>query len=210
MVPGSLLPDRPRRTRPASCGPCCSQGRRARLLMRDEQRYYDPTLGVFLGVDSVNAYSNPVGQFHRYWYASNNPYKFTDPDERIVWFAPIFFGFNALLTINDANAPGPKAVPFSLPVGEQAASAIPAGGRAISGVKWAMRQGISSVSGRRAVRPGDKWAFQQVSKQLAKLMDVRLMELRSADSKPSGQVDEAGRPRLRSEGKIRVDLDPSK
>ena len=46
------------------------------------QRYYDPAIGRFLSVDPVTAYSNPVGAFNRYWYANNNPYKFTDPDGR--------------------------------------------------------------------------------------------------------------------------------
>ena len=49
-----------------------------------QQRYYDPQVGLFLSVDPVTAYSNPVGQFNRYWYASNNPYKFKDPDGRAV------------------------------------------------------------------------------------------------------------------------------
>ncbi|KAF1715330.1 wall associated protein [Pseudoxanthomonas sangjuensis] len=47
-----------------------------------QQRYMDPALGVFLSVDPVTAYDNPIGAFNRYWYASNNPYKFTDPDGR--------------------------------------------------------------------------------------------------------------------------------
>ena len=46
------------------------------------QRYYDPQIGLFLSVDPVTADSNPVGQFHRYRYAANNPYRFTDPDGR--------------------------------------------------------------------------------------------------------------------------------
>ncbi|MGN6223065.1 RHS repeat-associated core domain-containing protein, partial [Pseudoxanthomonas sp.] len=49
-----------------------------------QQRYYDPTIGRFLSVDPVTAYSNPVGAFNRYWYANNSPYKFTDPDGRQV------------------------------------------------------------------------------------------------------------------------------
>ena len=47
-----------------------------------QQRYYDPGIGMFLSVDPVTAYGNPVGQFHRYRYASNNPYKYKDPDGR--------------------------------------------------------------------------------------------------------------------------------
>src|SRR5690606_8852535 len=47
-----------------------------------QQRYYDPVLGAMLSVDPVTAYSNPVVQFHRYRYASSNPYRFFDPDGR--------------------------------------------------------------------------------------------------------------------------------
>jgi RHS repeat-associated protein len=47
-----------------------------------QQRYYDPTTGVFLSVDPVTAYEQPITAFNRYRYANNNPYKFTDPDGR--------------------------------------------------------------------------------------------------------------------------------
>ena len=47
-----------------------------------QQRYMDPQLGVFLSVDPVTAYANPVGMFNRYRYASGNPYRYTDPDGR--------------------------------------------------------------------------------------------------------------------------------
>ncbi|WP_325167012.1 RHS repeat-associated core domain-containing protein [Stenotrophomonas sp. S39] len=47
-----------------------------------QQRYMDPQLGVFLSVDPVTAYEQPVGQFNRYRYANGNPYKFLDPDGR--------------------------------------------------------------------------------------------------------------------------------
>ncbi len=47
-----------------------------------QQRYYDPISGRFLSVDPITAYSNPVGALNRYWYANNNPYRFTDPDGR--------------------------------------------------------------------------------------------------------------------------------
>jgi len=47
-----------------------------------QQRYYDPSLGVFLSVDPINGLQNPVAQFNRYRYANGNPYRFTDPDGR--------------------------------------------------------------------------------------------------------------------------------
>jgi RHS repeat-associated protein len=48
-----------------------------------QQRYYDPALGRFLSSDPVTATSAGTN-FNRYWYGNNNPYKFTDPDGRIV------------------------------------------------------------------------------------------------------------------------------
>ena len=60
-----------------------SHRRRRRIASgQSVQRYYDPTIGRFLSVDPVTAYSNPIGAFNRYWYANNNPYRFTDPDGR--------------------------------------------------------------------------------------------------------------------------------
>ena len=47
-----------------------------------QQRYYDPQIGRFLSVDPVTADGNTGGNFNRYWYADNNPYKFVDPDGR--------------------------------------------------------------------------------------------------------------------------------
>ena len=53
-----------------------------------QQRYMDPTVGVFLSVDPVTAHEQPLGQFHRYRYATSNPYKFTDPDGRQAMGSP--------------------------------------------------------------------------------------------------------------------------
>ncbi|NZA25917.1 hypothetical protein H0E84_05930 [Luteimonas sp. SJ-92] len=52
-----------------------------------QQRYYDSTLGMFLSVDPVTAYDNPINQFHRYRYANSSPYRFVDPDGRVVAIA---------------------------------------------------------------------------------------------------------------------------
>ena len=47
-----------------------------------QQRYYDQSIGRFLSVDPVTADMGTGGNFNRYKYANNNPYKFTDPDGR--------------------------------------------------------------------------------------------------------------------------------
>src|SRR3546814_2627857 len=47
-----------------------------------QQRYYDPRVGRFWSVDPVTV-DSVGGNFNRYWYANNNPYRFTDPDGRM-------------------------------------------------------------------------------------------------------------------------------
>ncbi|SDY65097.1 RHS repeat-associated core domain-containing protein [Lysobacter sp. yr284] len=48
-----------------------------------QQRYYDSTVGRFLSVDPVTANAVTGGNFNRYKYAGNNPYRFVDPDGRM-------------------------------------------------------------------------------------------------------------------------------
>lgn len=48
-----------------------------------QQRYYDQSIGRFLSVDPVTADAKTGGNFNRYWYANNNPYRFVDPDGRL-------------------------------------------------------------------------------------------------------------------------------
>jgi len=74
-------------------------------LVYAQQRYYDPIVGRFLSVDPVTADAGSGGNFNRYWYANNNPYRFTDPDGR---FVPVLLvGVALLFNSEDANAPGP-------------------------------------------------------------------------------------------------------
>jgi len=57
-------------------------------LVYMQQRYYDPELGVFLSVDPVTAFAEPVMQFNVYRYGNGNPYKFVDPDGeagKVAW-----------------------------------------------------------------------------------------------------------------------------
>jgi len=46
-----------------------------------QQRYFDSLLGLFLSVDPVAVHGRG-GNFNRYWYANNNPYRYVDPDGR--------------------------------------------------------------------------------------------------------------------------------
>ena len=47
-----------------------------------QQRYYDPVALRFLSPDPVDVSASDGGNFNRYWYANNNPYKYRDPDGR--------------------------------------------------------------------------------------------------------------------------------
>ena len=46
-----------------------------------QQRYFDPQSGRFLSTDPMQT-ADDGGNFNRYWYANDNPYRFTDPDGR--------------------------------------------------------------------------------------------------------------------------------
>lgn len=45
-----------------------------------EARYYDPTLGRFMGMDPAPPNPDEVHSLNRYAYANNNPYRYVDPD----------------------------------------------------------------------------------------------------------------------------------
>jgi len=61
-----------------------------------QARYYDPLLPRFLSGDPAPVDAKMGANFNRYWYANNNPYKFTDPDGRLVFLAiPIVVGAEA-------------------------------------------------------------------------------------------------------------------
>ena len=52
-------------------------------LVYMQQRYYDPAIGRFLSADPVKTEASSGALFNRYWYANDNPYRFSDPDGRI-------------------------------------------------------------------------------------------------------------------------------
>jgi RHS repeat-associated protein len=53
-------------------------------LMDMQQRFYDPVAGRFLSIDPAVTDVNTGGSFNRYSYVADNPYKFVDPDGRMV------------------------------------------------------------------------------------------------------------------------------
>lgn len=67
-----------------------------------QARYYDPLIGRFYADDPIGfTVANPVMSFNRYLYVNNNPYKYTDPDGKLLWFVPLIGavaggGINAL------------------------------------------------------------------------------------------------------------------
>ena len=48
-------------------------------LVYMQQRYYDPNVGRFLSMDPVDANGTNGSNLDRYWYANDNPYRYTDP-----------------------------------------------------------------------------------------------------------------------------------
>lgn len=51
-------------------------------LVYAQQRYYDPVIGRFLSADPVRTDADTGRSFNRYRYATNNPFRFADPDGR--------------------------------------------------------------------------------------------------------------------------------
>lgn len=93
-----------------------SHRRRRRIASgQSVQRYYDPLIGRFLSVDPVAANSGTGANFNRYWYANNNPYRFTDPDGRQSWPTPQNFNV-------DMSKQVPNDVSNSWKMAEQAAA----------------------------------------------------------------------------------------
>jgi RHS repeat-associated protein len=103
-----------------------------------QQRYYDPGIGRFLSVDPVAA--RPIGDnFNRYWYANNNPYRFTDPDGRETGAGYA----TGQYTMAGESVSGPDAFENALTIVSIAAS----GGAAGLTVRGIFRAVVSRVAG---------------------------------------------------------------
>ncbi len=76
-----------------------------------QQRYQDPGAMRFLSVDPLHVDATTGGNFNRYWYANNNPYRFTDPDGQLPILVPVLAGISWLVVSEPANAPSLNDVP---------------------------------------------------------------------------------------------------
>ncbi|WP_157499858.1 Ig-like domain-containing protein [Lysobacter sp. Root983] len=115
-----------------------------------QQRYYDQNLGRFLSVDPVTADVMTGGNFNRYKYANNNPYRFVDPDGRQEFTALraflVFVGTDvATPDPSDAAAPGKAAVYGS------AIAGLAIGG----GITWLANQAMEGGSSAEGGSQGD-------------------------------------------------------
>ena len=109
-----------------------------------QQRYYDPGIGGFVSVDPVAVNTITGWNFCRYCYAANNPYKFTDPDGRIIqalWGAPV----GALVEIAAQKIANPDAPINWKSVGVSAAVGAVTGGVG-SVIRTAAVRGTITVS----------------------------------------------------------------
>ena len=83
-----------------------------------QQRYYDPAIGRFLSVDPIASDTSTGWNFSRYNYAANNPYKFKDPDGRII--ETVWDVANVVMDVASLGT--------NLAVGNYAGAAVDAGG----------------------------------------------------------------------------------
>lgn len=80
-----------------------------------QQRYFDPSVARFLSVDPVAVDVSTAWNWARYNYAAGNPYKYKDPDGRVIKFEdgspPEFLRnfANAVQYLNKNNLAGPIA-----------------------------------------------------------------------------------------------------
>jgi RHS repeat-associated protein len=75
-------------------------------------RYYDPVVGRFISTDPSGFDEQSVHSFNRYAYASNNPYKYVDPDGNVPILIP--------LIVHGARILAQRALTFALTRGAQA------------------------------------------------------------------------------------------
>jgi RHS repeat-associated protein len=83
-------------------------------------RWYDPTVGRFMGVDPAAIQAGNIHSFNRYGYANNNPYRYVDPDgESAILGSLVLVGTVALIyyDLSRPPVPGDSIDQVGIPIG---------------------------------------------------------------------------------------------
>lgn len=108
-------------------------------LVYMQARYFDPTMNRFLSSDPVSPDFRNGANYNRYWYANNNPFKFTDPDGKKAYSGHLCdFGCEMGSFIADDRGSPSGAQDKSLEgaaVGEKAANTVAKINNAIEAAK---------------------------------------------------------------------------
>ena len=111
-------------------------------------RYYDPTLGRFMGVDPVGfAESNPQS-FNRYAYGNNNPYRYADPNG--MWAEDLVLALPGMYI-------GSRSLVDNIKQGNWAGAALDAAGLVTDGVALAL-PGVPGGAGLAIAATRAEWA----------------------------------------------------
>ncbi len=72
-------------------------------------RYYNPSIGRFMGVDPAGFQDSNVHSFNKYAYANNNPYKFVDPDGELPILLLAFVAYDFYSSYQETGNIGDSA-----------------------------------------------------------------------------------------------------
>lgn len=151
-------------------------------LVYMQQRYYDPTIGRFISPDPVATDLNTGDSFNRYWYANNNPVRFTDPDGRQAmdqWVMPGGISTSTDLTTYGQTQQTPGATRQEIAAGlETLADAVTTADFASPFIKKSFYAQVTLQLGTEALDVGAhvldpsgervrKFAFEQITKPMA-------------------------------------------
>jgi len=106
------------------------------------QRYYDPELRRFIGMDPVPFNLGNLESFNPYIYANNNPYKFVDPDGRQAVHGDLFYEGFRVARMSEAGMTDGEIARTQL---REAATGLAAGSVLASGVSGAITCAASGV-----------------------------------------------------------------
>lgn len=126
-------------------------------------RFYDPELGRFLTIDPRGFRESSPDSFNRYAFANNNPYRYTDPDGRVVetaWdFANIGIGAHSLannIASKNWGAAAVDTVGLGLDALAAAVPFVPGGASAAIKAERAVGSTVSNPARANASAPADR------------------------------------------------------